>query len=78
VRVASTRQPAGCATGPRWSPGLRDPHHWLAILHYMRGQDESAVSEVRLVMELAKAHAQFRARFDALPPGPAMAFYLRG
>jgi len=59
-------------------PGLRDPHHWLALLHHLRGQDESAVSEVRLVMELAKAPGPFRARFEALPPGPAVAFYLRG
>ena len=59
-------------------PGLRDPHHWLALLHHLRGQDESAVSEVRMVMELAKAPGPFRARFEALPPGPAVAFYLRG
>ena len=59
-------------------PELRDPHHWLALLHHLRGQDESAVREVRTVLALAKAQPGYVARFDALPPGPAMEFYLRG
>jgi DNA-binding winged helix-turn-helix (wHTH) protein/tetratricopeptide (TPR) repeat protein len=65
----------------RWAtlqPELRDPHHWLAILHYLRGDDESAVAEVRRVMALAKAGAPFVARFESLPPSQAMQFYLRG
>jgi hypothetical protein len=36
------------------------------------------VVEVRTVMALANAAAPFRKRFDSLPPGPAMEFYLRG
>jgi tetratricopeptide (TPR) repeat protein len=59
-------------------PTLRDPHHWLALLHYQRGQEWKAVGEVRTVMALAKAPRGFVARFEALPPGPAMRFYLRG
>jgi DNA-binding winged helix-turn-helix (wHTH) protein/Tfp pilus assembly protein PilF len=59
-------------------PGLRDPHHWLALLHYLRGQDERALREVRIVMALAQAPPAFVARFNALPPRAAMEFYLRG
>jgi hypothetical protein len=59
-------------------PGLRDPHHLLALLDHLRGRDESAVGEVRTVMALANAPRAFRARFEALPPGRAMEFYLRG
>jgi DNA-binding winged helix-turn-helix (wHTH) protein len=64
----------------RWGvlePERRDPPHWLALIHYLRGDDESAMAEARRVLILAKAHGPYLARFDALPPPRAMRFYLR-
>jgi DNA-binding winged helix-turn-helix (wHTH) protein/tetratricopeptide (TPR) repeat protein len=65
----------------RWAalePERRDPHHWLAVTHYLRGEDENAMSEARRVLAIANADAPFTARFESLPPARAMRFYWRG
>jgi DNA-binding winged helix-turn-helix (wHTH) protein/tetratricopeptide (TPR) repeat protein len=59
-------------------PERPDPHHWLALLHHLRGDDTSALREARQVMVIAKAPAAYAARFETLPPGPAMRLYIRG
>ena len=59
-------------------PQRPDPHHWLALLHHLRGDNERAVPEARKVYELARAAPDYVARFEALPPAAAMRFYLRG
>jgi DNA-binding winged helix-turn-helix (wHTH) protein/tetratricopeptide (TPR) repeat protein len=59
-------------------PDRPDPHHWLALLHHLRGRDDSAVLEARTVMALAKAAPEYAALFDRLAPRPAMQQYLRG
>jgi DNA-binding winged helix-turn-helix (wHTH) protein/Tfp pilus assembly protein PilF len=59
-------------------PSRPDAHHWLALLHHLRGDDERAVPEARRVYAVARAAPEFVARFEALPPAAAMRFYLRG
>lgn len=59
-------------------PTLPDPHHWLALLYHLRGEEGLAVGEARTVMAVAKAAPGYVARFEALPPDAAMRFYIRG
>ena len=59
-------------------PDRADPHHWLALLHYAMGRLPEAKREGRVALARGGAVPTYLARYDALEPGPAMAFYVRG